>query len=237
MMTNEPNDEQNPHKEPTAPTIGFVSHKTAGDTSGQTADYKLWIADMEERRNRSAELSAKRQANKPQDPKVELSAIDDVLIALETAADDFEGPTGYGKPNLPLIEKRALVADLESRLNVARQELQVIEARGDSVQRLTNAVGQAESQLQSLVSKAESAAIMELAEEKYGWKISWDRISSENKQDFRNHASVLAFKEFYVHRAFVNPGHTVTVSTLQSQLQIVGQKLTDLRAHLDHSED
>ncbi len=78
---------------------------------------------------------------------------------------------------------------------------------------------------------------MELAEEKYGWKISWDRISSENKQDFRNHASVLAFKEFYVHRAFVNPGHTVTVSTLQSQLQIVGQKLTDLRAHLDHSED
>jgi len=86
--------------------------KRAGDTGGRTADHAAWLQDMEERKARGAALEAKRQANKPQDPKVELSAIDDALIALETAADDFEGPTAYGKPNLPLIEKRAEVADL-----------------------------------------------------------------------------------------------------------------------------
>jgi hypothetical protein len=62
--------EQNPHPEPVAPTISFVSHtKTAGDTSGRTADYAAWQQDMEDRRNRAAALEAKRQANKPQDPK------------------------------------------------------------------------------------------------------------------------------------------------------------------------
>jgi uncharacterized coiled-coil protein SlyX len=206
--------------------------KRAGDTSGRTSDYAAWQQDMEERRNRSAALSAKRQANKPQDPKVELSAIDDALIALETAADDFEGPTGFGKPNLPLIEKRALVADLESRLKVARQELQVIESRGDSVDRLTAAVRQAESQLQSLVSKAESADVMALAEKHYGWPIPHSKISSEMKREFALHASVLAFKTLYVPRSIVNPGQTLTVQQLQSQLQIVGEKLTALRDHL-----
>jgi len=222
--------ENNIHTEPVAPTIGFV--KRAGDTGGRTADHAAWLQDMEERKARAAALEAKRQANKPQGPKVELSAIDDALIALETAADDFEGPTGYGKPNLPLIEKRAEVADLEARLIVARQELEVIASRGDSVDRLTAAVRVAESQLQALVSSAESAEILRLAEAHYGWSIGWDRIATEMKKDFRNHASVIAFKEFYINRSLVNPGQTVDVAALEKQLHIVGERLTALRDHL-----
>jgi hypothetical protein len=139
----------------------------------------------------------------------------------------------YGKANLTLIEKRALVADLESRLSVARQELQVIESRGDSVQRLTNAVSAAESQLQQLVGRAESAEILRLAEKHYGWKIGWDRISTEMKRDFRNHASVLVFKNFYVHRSTVIPGQIPNVDALQTHLQLVGERLVALREHLE----
>jgi hypothetical protein len=133
---------------------------------------------------------------------------------------------------LPLIETRNEVERLRSELISAESRLAEIESRGDSVKRLTSAVRQAESQLQSLVSKAESAEIMSLAESHYGWKISWDRISDENKKDFRNHASVLVFKTFYVQRSIVQPNQIVSVEALQAQLQIVGEKITALRDHL-----
>src|SRR5260370_39226519 len=101
-MTNQPNEEQNPHKEPVSPTIGFMHTKTAGDTSGRTSDYAAWQQDMADRKARAAELEQKRQQHKPQDPRVELSAVDEVLNALSDAADDFEQT--HLQPNIPLIE-------------------------------------------------------------------------------------------------------------------------------------
>jgi hypothetical protein len=226
------NIDANPSTEPVAPVLtAFV--RRARDSSGRTADYDAYIRDLAERTARTAAFEAKRQQNKPAEIKVEVSDIDSVLSALEAAADDFEGPNGYGKPNVPLIEQRALVADLESRLSVARQELQVIESRGDSVQRLTNSIGQAEAQLQSLVGRSETAEISRLAEKHYGWKIGWDRISPEMKRDFRNHASVIAFKKFYITRSIVLPGQQPSVDALQKQLQLVGSSLAALRDHLE----
>jgi transketolase N-terminal domain/subunit len=172
---------------------------------------------------------AKRQEHKPQEPKVELSAIDDALNDLEKAPDDFEGPNGYGKPNLPLIETRNEVDRLRSELAAAEARLAEIEARGDSVQRLTNAVRQAESQLQALVTRAETAEIAAIAHRHYGWEIPWSRISNENKRDFRNHASVMVFKSFYIVRSI---GQIPSVEALQAQLQLVGEKLVALREHL-----
>jgi hypothetical protein len=230
MIQEQPN-EVNFHAEPVAPTIAFVRH--AGDTSGRTADYAAYIQDLEERAARTAAFQAQRQQNKPQDPKIELSTIDAALIALEEAAQDFEDPNGYGKPNQPLIETKLEVERLRGELAAAEAVLAQIEARGDSVQRLMNSIGVAESQLQSLVSKAESEEILRLAEEKYGWKIGWDRISPEVKRDLKNHASVMAFKRFYIPRTIVNPGQQPSVDALQKQLQLVGEKLVELRDHLE----
>jgi hypothetical protein len=161
-----------------------------------------------------------------------LSSVDAALEALSNAADDFEGPNGYGKPNQPLIDATIEAERVRAELAVAESKLAEIKARGDSVQRLTDAVRSAETQLQSLVSKAESAEILRLAHVHYGWSIGWDRVSSENKRDFQNHASVIAFKEFYAPRALVHPGQTLTVQALQAQLQLIGEKLTALRDHL-----
>jgi hypothetical protein len=217
--------------EPVAPTVAFVRH--AGDSSGRTADYADYIQDLEERVARTAAFQAQRQQNKPQEPKIELSAIDAALIALEEAAQDFEGPNGYGKPNQPLIDAKLEVERLRGELAAAEAVPAQIEARGDSVQRLTNAVASAETQLQSLVGKAETAEILRLAEEKYGWKIGWGRISPEVKRDLKNHASVIALKKFYVQRSIVNPGQQPSVDALQRQLQLVGSRLAELRDHLD----
>jgi archaellum component FlaC len=219
--------------EPVAPVLSaFVTH--AGDGRGRTADHAAWIRDLAERTARTAGFEAQRQQNKPQEPKVELSAIDEVLIALEAGAVDFEN--SFGKINEPLVQGRAEVERLRAELATAEDLLAKIESRGDSVQRLTNAVGSAEAQLQSLVGKAETAEIRRLAEKHYGWKIGWDRISTEMKRDFKNHASVMAFKNFYVQRSVVLPGQQPSVDALQKQLDTVGRKLAELRVHLAHLE-
>jgi DNA repair exonuclease SbcCD ATPase subunit len=230
MIQEQPN-EVNFHAEPVAPTVAFVKH--AGDTSGRTADYDAYMRDLEERAARTAAFQAQRQQNKPLEPKVELSAIDAALIALEEAAQDFEGPNGYGKPNQPLIDAKLEVERLRGELAAAEDVLAKIEARGDSVQRLAAAVSSGENQLQSLVSKAETAEILSKAHAHYGWDIPWDRISPEVKRDLKNHASVMAFKRFYIPRTIVNPGQQPSVDALQRQLQLVGTRLAELRDHLE----
>jgi hypothetical protein len=103
------------------------------------------MADLEERRARSAAFEAKRQANQPGEPRIEISAIDEALTTLDAAATDFE--ESYGKPNQPLIDAKLEVQRLQSELASAETRLSEIEARGDSIQRLTNAVRRAENQL------------------------------------------------------------------------------------------
>jgi hypothetical protein len=229
-MIQEQPDEVKFHAEPVAPTVAFVRH--AGDQSGRTADYDAYIRDLEERTARTAAFQEQRQKNKPREPKIELSTIDAALIALEEAAQDFEGPNGYGKPNQPLIDAKLEVERLRGELATAEDVLAKIEARGDSVQRLAAAVSSGENQLQALVSKAETAEILSKAHAHYGWDIPWDRISPEVKRDLKNHASVIALKKFYVQRPIVNPGQQPSVDVLQKQLQLVGTRLAELRDHL-----
>ena len=221
--------------EPVAPVLtAFVKH--AGDQSGRTSEYAAYIQDLEERSARTAAFQEQRrkqneQASRPIDVVAEL---DSALTALEAGASDFE--SSYGKPNQPLIDAKLEVERLRGELAAAEAILAKIEARGDSVQRLTNAVSSAESQLQSLVSKAESEEILRLAEKHYGWKIGWDRVSPEMKRDLKNHASVMAFKTFYVQRSIVNPGQQLSVDALQRQIDTVGQKLAELREYLANSD-
>ena len=211
--------------EPIAPSVDFVTR--AGDRSGRTADHAAWLKDIEERKARAAEFEAKRQQVKPKEIKVELSAIDDVLNAVDAAAEDFE--QSYGKPNQPLIDAKIEADRLRRELAEAEDRLATIEARGDSVQRLKHALNTAEAQIESLRSTAESEEIMRLASDHYGWSIPWDKISSEMKRDFRNHASVLAFRKFSVPSS-----HGVTdPAELRHRLQIVGEKLVALREYLE----
>jgi multidrug efflux pump subunit AcrA (membrane-fusion protein) len=177
---------------------------------------------------------AKRKANEPGEIKVELSAIDNVLIALEEAAEDFEA--SYGKVNQPLVDAKIEAERLRSELAVAEARLSEIEARGDSVQRLTNAVRLAESQLQALVTRAEAEEVGRLAAEHYGWNVPQSKISPEMKREFALYHSVLVFKEFYVPRSIVLPGQIPSVDALQAQLQRVGESLLALRDHLSRAD-
>lgn len=153
-----------------------------------------------------------------------------VLSELDEAANDFE--QSYGKPNQPLIDAKIETERLRAELAEAEARLNSIEARGDSIQRLANAVRAAESQLQSLVSKAEAGEVSRLAEKHYGWPINHSKISPEMKREFALHASVIAFKKFYVPRSIVLPSQIPSVDALQAQLQRVGESLVALRDDL-----
>jgi archaellum component FlaC len=192
------------------------------------------VEDLEARRKRAAEFEARRQQHKPKEPKAELGAIDEVLNVLEEAAEDFDA--SFGKINQPLIDAKIEVERLRGELAEAEARLNAIEARGDSVQRLTNAVRLAESQLQNLVSKAEAEEVSRLAEKHYGWPIGHSKISPEMKREFALHASVLVFKTFYVPRSIVLPGQIPSVDALQAQLQRVGESLVALRDHLSQAD-
>jgi hypothetical protein len=214
--------------EPVAPVLtAFVKH--AGDTSGKTAEHALWVKDTEERQARGAAQETKRrelieQASKPIDVVAELDA---ALNALEAGAVDFE--LSFGQPNVELVESKKIVAELTARLAEEQAKLDAIEARGDSVTRLSTAVAFAEGQLQALLTTTETEAINALARKHYGWKIGWDRISPEMKRDFRNHASVIALKKFYLLR---HPRQTDNVEALKARLEAVGNKLAELRQHI-----
>jgi len=85
-------------------------------------------------------------------------------------------------------------------------------------------------------SKAEGKEILRLAYSFYGWQIPWDKVSSDMKRDFKNHASVIALKAFYVPRSIVLPGQQQSVEQLQKQMDIVGEKLVALKDHLESEE-
>jgi hypothetical protein len=226
-MNQEQPNEVNIHVEPVAPTIGFVKH--AGDTSGKTADHAAWVKDTEERQARRAEHEAKRrqlieQASKPTDVVTEL---DGALTTLEAGAVDFDN--SYGKPNSELIESRKLVAELTARLAEEQAKLSAIEARGDSVQRLSTSVSLAEAQLQGLLATTETEAINALARKHYGWDIPLSKVSREMRHEFALHVSVVSLKRFSLLR---HPGKSEDVEALKVRLEAVGNKLADLRQYI-----
>jgi hypothetical protein len=70
---------------------------------------------------------------------------------------------------------------------------------------------------------------MRLAANHYGWGIPWNRIADGMKREFRNHASVLAFKRFSV----LTSRNVSDPTELRERLQIAEEKLVELRDHLE----
>jgi len=164
----------------------------------------------------------------PEQPRVDLvSELDSALTALEAGAVDFEN--SHGRPNSELIESWKLVAELTARLAEEQAKLSAIEARGDSVTRLWNAVSLAEAQLQGLLAMTETEAIKDLARKHYGWDIPFRKVSSDMRKEFSLHASVVSLKRFALPR---HPGETEDVEALKARLEAVGNKLADLREYI-----
>jgi DNA repair exonuclease SbcCD ATPase subunit len=229
-MNQEQPNEVNIHAEPVAPSVEFVTHAESRQ-GRKTAEHAEWMRDMEERKARSAEFEANCQKVKAKETKVELSVFDEVLNAVDAAAEDFD--QSNGKPNQPLIDAKIEADRFRRELAEAEARLAELEEKGDSVQRLKNALTVAEAQLLELRSTAESEEILNLAADHYGWAIPWNRIGDEMKRDFRNHASVIAFREF-----FVTTSQGVTDPTdLRQRLELVGEKLVSLREHLAKDQE
>jgi len=191
-------------------------------------DLKDYKQDLEDRRQRGAEIAAKRieQSTKPEVNVV--AELDKALAALEAGADDFQN--SFGKANQPLIDAKMEVDRLRHELSEAQQRLDEIESKGDSVDRLKQSVLQAERALNGLLSQAESQAMDKLISEKFGWLPNRSKIQRETLREMALDISVQSLKEFALPRHHDLPSDP---TELQKRLEIVGQKLTDLRGHLE----
>jgi hypothetical protein len=128
-----------------------------------------------------------------------------------------------------LIDAKIEADRLRRELAEAEDRLAELEAKGDSVHRLKSALTVAEAQLLELRSTAESEEILRLAAKHYKWSIPWNRIGDEMKRDFRNHASVIAFRQFLV----TTSQGVSDPAELRQRLQLVGDMLVALREHLE----
>jgi len=156
-----------------------------------------------------------------------VAEIDGALHTLEVSAEDFDN--SYGKPNQPLIDAKMETERLRRQLAEAEARLAELEAKGDSVQRLSTAVAFAEAQLQGLLGTAETEAVRALAHAHYGWDLPLSKVSSDMRKEFALHVSVVSLKRFTIPR---HPGKTDNVKQLKDRLQLVGSKLVELREHL-----
>lgn len=109
-----------------------------------------------------------------------VAEIDGALNALEVSAEDFD--SNYGKPNQRLIDAKIETERLRRQLAEAEARLVELEAKGDSVQRLSTAVAFAEAQLQGLQATAETEAVKALARKHYGWDIPLSKVSSDMRK-------------------------------------------------------
>jgi hypothetical protein len=228
--------------DPTAPTIEMWRGRPApakpdfigADQIEQRQEQENNLR-IEQERELEQQLKSSAVKRLPEQPKVDLvSELDSALTTLEAGAVDFE--KSHGQPNSELIESRKLVAELTARLAEEQAKLSAIEARGDSVTRLWNAVSLAEAQLRGLLATAETEAIKALARKHYGWDIPFSKVSREMRQEFALHVSVVSLRKFTLPR---HPGKSEDVEALKARLEAVGCKLADLRQHIlgERSED
>jgi hypothetical protein len=214
--------------EPTAPSVSFVTHsdiRVQGDRQREQdrADY---FKDIEDRRQRSAELAEKRRQSAKRDVNL-VEELDAALVTLEAGATDFE--QSFGKPNTELIESKKIVAELTARLAEEQAKLDAIEARGDSVTRLLQSNMLAEGALNGLLRAAEEQAIRKLVTERFGWEAPIHKVTRETLKELGLDISVQSLRQFAIqqHREKTND-----VTVLQQRLEAVGNKLADLRQHM-----
>jgi prefoldin subunit 5 len=215
---------------PIIPDFIVKSRKTvAGEQSGINAEeYESWQRDMEHRRQRSRDLSEKREElTKKKDINL-LESLDAELEALELGAQDFEAT--HLKPNEPLISARSEVDRLRNELAAAESQLAAIEAKGSSVDRLYAAVTRAEGALNGLIGVAETEAMNKLIISKFGWLAPRHKVRRETLIELGLDIGVQKLKEFAI---VLHRQRTEDISQLQQRMDAVGRQLAALRDHLE----
>jgi hypothetical protein len=228
--------------EPTVPTIDFSEPKQRPEFSrgrdisrpdefkppqrqGQreNADRAAWEKDLEERRNRPLPV-------RPQPTTVDVvTELDAELAKLETAAQVFE--RDFGKPNEPLLAAKQLVADLEAKLATAKQELAVIEAKGDSVSRLRTAIQWAESALLGLHGASAQEIIDSLVAERLGPGVPAERVPPHLRDEFKLNSRVRGLQALRPMRSIVSQAQ-ISKEELLKALDIAGESLIAIRNYV-----
>jgi hypothetical protein len=132
-------------------------------------------------------------------PEIDFAAEASTAISkLETAVVEYQGREG--QPNLPLIEARTKVVELEAALNEARQALAQLEARGSWMDHFNTAVYSAERQVEALLNHYTRQVTDELLRVKFGQSVNVAALSSDTKRELRMHARLTNLRQFQIPR-------------------------------------
>jgi hypothetical protein len=223
------------HKiEPTAPSIELWRGRPApakADLVGANPAQRRQEEQSKQRIEQERELEQKLKSSAvkrlPEHVAIDVVAeLDAQLARLETAAQAFE--RDFGRPNEPLLAAKQLVADLESKLTIARQELAAIESLGDSVDRLKAAIQMAEHLLLALHSAASNEIGQSLIDERLGSGVPWARVPDHIRQEIRLHRRLRGLSEINPISSLSRIGNP-TKEQLLNAMDIAGTKLTALR--------
>jgi hypothetical protein len=177
--------------------------------------------------------------------------IDAELAALSQAVDTFEGDkdeNGRSKTAQAIIAAKLEVNRITAELDAAQRRLKDLENAGSALQKYDAAVSNSEGQLQKLVELYTQRVHEEILEGWFGRKVPIQAISADRKADLRLHKRVADLQKFKtvsqtyrVDRRYLpgdsnQPGRVVssgpTAHDVNNRVDTIGQKLTDLKAHI-----
>jgi hypothetical protein len=200
-----------------------------------------------EREKRAARDAAQRQAlaaqTRPQhDHVAELTV---ALEGLEAAVVDYQ-ENKDGKPNLPLINARKKVNDLQWQLDAAIKELRAEEAKGSWIDQLDAEIRKSEAALLQLLNDYSNKVADDLVRGLIGKSQKFKTAPSEIKSIVRHHERLTGLRQFNIGGRDPLPkklspdGRLVTDSRslefLYSRAEHVAEKLKSLRSHIAAEE-
>ena len=154
------------------------------------------------------------------------------LDTLETAVVEYQGREG--KPNIPLLEARTKVVELEVALNQARQTLAQFEARGSWMDHFNTAVYSAERQVESLLNHYTRQVTDELLRVKFGQSVNVAVLSSDTKRELRMHARITNLRQFQIPRR--GNYDQVTPEYLYARAEKAAATLDTLRQYIEQDQ-
>jgi hypothetical protein len=172
--------------------------------------------------------------------------ISEQLAKLNGAVTEHENDNG--KTAAALVEAKHAVHNAMTVLHEAQRKLQELEAAGSALTKYANSVLQAERQYENIFGKYSDQVQRDVVRSWFGHDVSLQKISAERKNDLKLHVRVVNLQKLkhvgtdypvsrhYQHGDSNQPGRIVgsapTVENVNKKADVVGNKLTDLKAYI-----
>jgi hypothetical protein len=212
---------------------------------------KLQQLENDERARRAAQAAEKQRETEEQAKAAQAKDVDHVAeltaapTALEDAVIEYKD-NKEGKPNMPLINARQQVAELQATLEEALKELRAEEAKGSWIDQLDREIMLTERAYQNLAERYAGRVRDQVTKQLFG-RADYESLSDGSKEMVCDHERVRVLRKFTLFprkqmpvRQDKETGRHVAdpwpLEYLYERAEQVAQKLVALRSHIAAEE-